>query len=124
MLFRSLQLMPEGELLYPVEMVSETDDVTWVAELVREVLLDRTSEELPYSIATRASLNDDGAIVCEIIVERDSQKGMVIGKGGSMLAAVRQAVKPQLAKGTKLELTVVVDKNWQQRADRVERLGY
>ena len=83
-----LQLMPEGELLYPVEMVSETDDVTWVAELVREVLLDRTSEELPYSIATRASLNDDGAIVCEIIVERDSQKGMVIGKGGSMLAAV------------------------------------
>ena len=119
-----LQLMPEGELLYPVEMVSETDDVTWVAELVREVLLDRTSEELPYSIATRASLNDDGAIVCEIIVERDSQKGMVIGKGGSMLAAVRQAVKPQLAKGTKLELTVVVDKNWQQRADRVERLGY
>ena len=119
-----LQLMPEGELLYPVEMVSETDDVTWVAELVREVLLNRTSEELPYSIATRASLNDDGAIVCEIIVERDSQKGMVIGKGGSMLAAVRQAVKPQLAKGTKLELTVVVDKNWQQRADRVERLGY
>ena len=119
-----LQLMPEGQLLYPVEMVSETDDVTWVAELVREVLLDRTSEELPYSIATRASLNDDGAIVCEIIVERDSQKGMVIGKGGSMLAAVRQAVKPQLAKGTKLELTVVVDKNWQQRADRVERLGY
>jgi len=119
-----LQLMPDGELLYPVEMVSETDDVTWVAELVREVLLDRTSEELPYSIATRASLNDDGAIVCEIIVERDSQKGMVIGKGGSMLAAVRQAVKPQLTKGTKLELTVVVDKNWQQRADRVERLGY
>ena len=52
------------------------------------------------------------------------RSGMVIGKGGSMLAAVRQAVKPQLAKGTKLELTVVVDKNWQQRADRVERLGY
>jgi len=48
----------------------------------------------------------------------------VIGKGGSMLKAIRQAVRPQLPKGTKLELNVVVDKNWQQRADRVERLGY
>ena len=119
-----LELMPEGELLYPPEIVSETDDVTWVAELVREVLLDRTSEELPYSIATRASRTDDGVILCEIVVERDSQKGMVIGKGGSMLKAIRQAVKPQLPKGTKLELNVVVDRNWQQRADRVERLGY
>jgi GTP-binding protein Era len=63
-------------------------------------------------------------VVCEIVVERESQKGMVIGKGGSMLKAVRQAVKPQLPKGVRLELTVVVDKNWQQRADRVERLGY
>jgi GTP-binding protein Era len=105
-------------------MVSETDDVTWVAELVREVLLDRTDEELPYSIATRANVSDDGAVICEIVVERESQKGMVIGKGGSMLKAVRQAVKPQLPKGVRLELTVVVDKNWQQRADRVERLGY
>lgn len=119
-----LQLMPEGEFLYPSEMVSETDDVTWVAELVREVLLDRTDEELPYSIATRASVSDDGAVICEIVVERESQKGMVIGKGGSMLKVVRQAVKPQLPKGVRLELTVVVDKNWQQRADRVERLGY
>ena len=119
-----LVLMPEGEFLYPPEMVSETDDVTWVAELVREVLLERTDEELPYSIATRATVSDDGAVVCEIVVERESQKGMVIGKGGSMLKAVRQAVKPQLPKGVRLELTVVVDKNWQQRADRVERLGY
>lgn len=119
-----LELMPEGELLYPPEIVSETDDVTWVAELVREVLLDRTSEELPYSIATRASRTEDDVIQCEIVVERDSQKGMVIGKDGSMLKAIRQAVKPQLPKGTKLELTVVVDKNWQQRTDRVERLGY
>ena len=119
-----LQMVPEGEFLYPPEMVSETDDVSWVAELVREVLLDRTDEELPYSIATRATVSDVGAIVCEIIVERESQKGMVIGKGGAMLRAVRDAVKPQLAKGVKLELIVVVDKNWQQRADRIERLGY
>ena len=119
-----LALMPEGDLLYPPDMVSETDEATWVAELVREVLLAKTADELPYSIATRATISEDGAVSCEIVVERESQKGMVIGKGGAMLRAVRSAVKPQLAKGTRLELSVVVDKNWQQRADRVERLGY
>jgi len=119
-----LAMMPEGELMYPPDMVSETDEATWVAELVREVLLAKTADELPYSIATRATVSDDGAVICEIVVERESQKGMVIGKGGAMLQAVRAAVKPQLAKGTRLELSVVVDKNWQQRAERVERLGY
>ena len=119
-----LTMMPEGELMYPPDMVSETDEATWVAELVREVLLAKTADELPYSIATRATVSDDGAVICEIVVERESQKGMVIGKGGAMLQAVRAAVKPQLAKGTRLELSVVVDKNWQQRAERVERLGY
>jgi GTP-binding protein Era len=117
-------LVPEGDLLYPPEMVSETNDVAWVGELVREVLLEKTSQELPYSIATRATVSDEGAVHCEIVVERESQKGMVIGKGGSMLKAIRRAVKPQLPAGLRLELSVVVDKNWQQRADRVERLGY
>lgn len=119
-----LSMMPPGELMYPPEMVTEIDEATWIAELVREVLLAKTSDELPYSIATRASVSEDGGVSCEIVVERESQKGMVIGKGGAMLQAVRAAVKPQLAKGTRLELSVVVDKNWQQRAERVERLGY
>ena len=119
-----LSMMPPGELMYPPEMVTEIDEATWVAELVREVLLAKTSDELPYSIATRATVSEDGGVSCEIVVERESQKGMVIGKGGAMLQAVRAAVKPQLAKGTRLELSVVVDKNWQQRAERVERLGY
>ena len=119
-----LSLMPDGDFLYPSEMVAEADDVVWVAELVREALLDRTDDELPYSIATRASVSDEGTIVCQIVVERESQKGMVIGKGGEMLKAVRRAVTPQMPRGARLELQVVVDKNWQQRADRVERLGY
>lgn len=117
-------MMPPGELMYPPEMETEIDEATWIAELVREVLLAKTSDELPYSIATRASVSEDGGVSCEIVVERESQKGMVIGKGGAMLQAVRAAVKPQLAKATRLELSVVVDKNWQQRAERVERLGY
>ena len=60
----------------------------------------------------------------EIVVERESQKGMVIGKGGAMLNVVGTNVRKQLPKGMFLELAVVVDKNWQQRSERVERLGY
>jgi GTP-binding protein Era len=62
--------------------------------------------------------------VCEIIVERESQKGMVIGKGGSVLKRVGRRVRKQLPEGARLELKVKVDKDWQRRPDRVERLGY
>ena len=117
-------LLPEGEQLYPTEMLTETSPGEWVAELVREQLLALTFDELPYSIATRVTEWEDDKVRCEIIVERDSQKGMVIGKGGSLLKEVGTAVRKQLPKGTYLELAVVVDKNWQQRPERVERLGY
>lgn len=118
------KLLPEGEQLYPTEMTTETSAGEWVAELVREQLLALTFDELPYSIATRVTEWEDNKVRCEIVVERDSQKGMVIGKGGLLLKEVGTAVRKQLPKGTYLELAVVVDKNWQQRPDRVERLGY
>jgi GTP-binding protein Era len=116
--------MPEGDLLYPVDMITETPDSVWIAELVREQLLENTHEELPYSIATRVTEYEPPRIRCEIVVERESQKGMVIGKNGSMLKIVGTNVRRQLPSGTFLELAVVVDKNWQQRPERVERLGY
>ena len=116
--------MPEGDLLYPVDMMTETPDSVWIAELVREQLLENTHEELPYSIATRVTEYEPPRIRCEIVVERESQKGMVIGKNGSMLKIVGTNVRRQLPSGTFLELAVVVDKNWQQRPERVERLGY
>ena len=118
------KLLPEGEQLYPTEMTTEISPGEWVAELVREQLLAITFDELPYSIATRVTEWEDNKVRCEIVVERDSQKGMVIGKGGLLLKEVGTAVRKQLPKGTFLELAVVVDKNWQQRPDRVERLGY
>jgi GTP-binding protein Era len=118
------KMLPEGEQLYPTEMTTETSPAEWVAELVREQLLAITFDELPYSIATRVTEWEDNKVRCEIVVERDSQKGMVIGKGGLLLKEVGTAVRKQLPKGTYLELAVVVDKNWQQRPDRVERLGY
>ena len=89
-----------------------------------EVLLDLTHDELPYSIATRVTNVEDDVYRCEIVVERESQKGMVIGKGGSVLREIRRRVRKELPKGAGLELVVTVDKDWQHRPDRVQRLGY
>jgi GTP-binding protein Era len=116
--------MPEGPLLYPDDMVSDLPEEEWVAELVREQLLAVTHDELPYSIATRVTEWEWPRIRCEIIVERESQKGMVIGKGGAVLKEVGTRVRAQLPEGVFLELFVKLDKDWQRRPDRVQRLGY
>ncbi|MFM8650112.1 MAG: GTPase Era [Actinomycetota bacterium] len=116
--------LPEGPLYYPEDTVSDITDPDWVAELVREQLLRVTREELPYSIATRVTEWEWPRVKCEIIVERESQKGMVIGKGGAVLKEVGTRVREQLPPGIFIELRVKVDKDWQRRPDRVERLGY
>jgi GTP-binding protein Era len=116
--------LPEGPMYYPDAQVSDLPDEAWVAELVREQLLAITRDELPYSIATQVVEWEWPRIRCDILVERESQKGMVIGKGGANLKAVGQAVRAQLPPGVYLDLRVKVDKDWQRRPDRVERLGY
>ena len=118
------QKMPEGPAYYPEDMVSDTDEVQWVAELVREQLLAVLKDELPYSVATRVTEWEWPRVRCEILVERESQKGMVIGKGGELLKKVGQNVRTQMKPGAFIELHVVVDKDWQQKPDRLERLGY
>ena len=114
----------EGDAMFPAEMVSETPQAQWVAELVREQLLAVTRDELPYSIATRVTEWEWPRVRCEIVVERESQKGMVIGKSGQLLKKVGIEARKQMPEGAFLELFVVVDKDWQHRAERVERLGY
>jgi GTP-binding protein Era len=116
--------LPEGPAYFPPEMVTDVPEAEWVAELVREQLLAATHDELPYSIATRVTEWEWPRIRVEIVVERESQKGMVIGKGGSVLKAVGTAVRAALPEGVFLELHVTVDKDWQRRPDRITRLGY
>jgi GTP-binding protein Era len=116
--------IPEGPPYYPADMLSDVPEPTQVAELVREQLFIHTRQELPYSIATRVTEWEWPRIRCEILVERDSQKGMVIGKGGSLLKRVGIAVREQLPEGTFIELHVTVDKDWQRKIDRIEQLGY
>jgi GTPase len=116
--------LPEGPLYYPDDMVTDVPEAFWVAELVREQLLAVTREELPHSIACRVTEWEWPRIRCEILVERESQKGIVIGRGGEVLKQVGTAVRTQLPEGAFLELFVKVDKDWQRRPRALDRLGY
>ena len=115
---------PEGPAFFPRDAVRDVPEEQWVAELVREQLLAVTRDELPYSIATRVAEWEGDRITVEIVVERESQKGMVIGQGGRVLKQVGTRARAELPPGTFLDLRVKVDKDWQRRPDRVERLGY
>jgi GTPase Era involved in 16S rRNA processing len=119
-----LDLLPEGPPYFPEEMTSDVSEGFWVGELVREQLLATVREELPHSIACRVTEWEWPRIRVEILVERESQKGIVIGQGGLVLKAVGTAVRAQLPPGAFVELFVRVEKRWQQRPETIERLGY
>jgi GTPase len=116
--------LPEGPRYYPAGMVTDVPDPVWVAELVRERLLAITRDELPHSITTRVTEWEWPVIRCEILVERESQKGIVIGHRGSVLKQVGTAVRKELPEGAFLELHVTVDKDWQRRPGSLDRLGF
>lgn len=121
---RLIERLPEGPKYYPDDQVTDVPEAFWVAELVREQLLARTREELPHSIATRVTEWEWPRIRCEILVERESQKGIAIGKGGEVLKAVGIDVRAQLPEGAFIELVVKVDKDWQRQPKSLDRLGY
>ena len=116
--------MPEGPKWYPDEMYSDTDETTWIAELVREQLLIVARDELPHSIACRVTEWAWPRVRVEILVERESQKGIVIGKGGAVLKEVGTRVREQMPEGAFVELFVKVQKDWQRNATQLDRLGY
>ena len=117
-------LMPQSPFLFPEDEVSDVPEAMWVAELVREQLVRKTKQELPHSIHCRVIEFEWPHIIVEILVERESQKGMVIGKGGALLKDVGIAARRQLPEGCFLELKVSVEPGWQKRDDILDRLGY
>jgi GTP-binding protein Era len=116
--------LPEGPPLYPDDMVTDVPEAFWVAELVREQLLGVVKEELPHSVACRVTEWKWPRIRVEILVERESQKGIVVGRGGAVLREAGARARAQLPPGAYLELFVKVDKDWQRRPAALERLGY
>jgi GTP-binding protein Era len=116
--------LSDGPAWYPLDTVTDVPEAFWVAELVREQLLAVTNDEVPHSIACRVVEWEWPRIRVEILVERDSQKGIVIGRKGSVLKQVGIAVREQLPEGAFLELFVKVDKDWQRRSQALDRLGF
>ena len=127
-----LGLLPEGPALYPVETVTDQPLEVRLAEMVREQALHVTRQELPHSITVtidELDLDPDLASVhASLIVERDSQKGIVIGKGGQTLRTIGSRAREEMERvlGTKvfLDLHVKVVKEWQRDPKALERLGY
>ncbi len=124
--------LPDGPFFFPPDARSDQPESLLVAEIVREKFLDRLRDELPHSVAVVTEdidTRDDGLVHIEarVFVERDSQKGIVIGKGGSVLAAVGAEARAELEAlfGARvyLDLRVKVEKDWQRRPELIERLG-
>jgi GTP-binding protein Era len=127
--------LPEGPHYYPDGVVSDQPESFLIAEMVREKLLAVTRDELPHSIAvttdeleTRETANGEVLAARVIVrVERDSQKGIVIGRGGAVLKQVgtdaRRELEALLGVRIHLETRVKVEPDWQRRAHSLDRLG-
>jgi len=128
------KLVPEGPALFPAEQWSDRDERFHVAEIVREKLMRRLREELPYGLAVeieRMAESTEGRrleISAVVWVEREAHKAIVIGKGGEMLKAVGQAARLELKarfdRPVHLEIWVKVREHWTDRDADLRRLGY
>lgn len=125
--------MPLGPRYYPVDQVSEVNMRFISAEIVREKVMISTDDEIPYAVAVEVdSFRERSAnltyISAVIYVERDSQKGIVIGKNGEKIKHIGSLARSELSNilGTKvyLDLNVKVAKNWRSDEDLMRRLGY
>ena len=126
--------LPEGPEYYPSGVVTDQPETFLVAELVREKLLRVARDELPHSITVVAEeiepeLEDDVLrYEVRVLVERDSQKGMVIGKGGAVIkeagTLAREELEALLGAHVHLDTKVKVERDWQRRAHSLDRLGY
>jgi GTP-binding protein Era len=116
--------LPPGPAYFPLDADKEISLEDWVAELVREKLLSAVRDELPHSIATRVTEWEWPRVRVEVLVERPSQKAIVIGKRGQLLKEVGRAVREEVDPSMYLELFVKVERNWQRREAALDRLGY
>jgi GTP-binding protein Era len=130
---KMVELVPEAPAYYPEDEVTDRSLRFLAAELVREAAFVELSQELPYSTAVEIedfdeSVADRVRIRANLVVERRSQKGMVIGRGGSMIKRIgiqaRRSIEELLETKVHLELWVKVEPHWWQRPNRRRSLGY
>lgn len=129
---RLAELMPEGEWHYPEDQVSDASERLLACEITREQLYRQLHDELPYDSAVRPesyTQRKDGSVEIhqQIVIAKDSQKGIVLGKGGSKLKAIGEAARKELAEllGQKVHLFlhVKVDERWLEDKEIYEEIG-
>lgn len=125
--------LPEGPQYYPADQVTDHPEYFVVAEFIREKVLQLTKEEVPHSVAVvvdQMQKNAQGKVhvYATIIVERSSQKGIVIGKGGKLLKEIgtraRRDIESLLGEKIFLELWVKVQKDWRDKQSMLDDYGY
>ncbi len=126
------ELLPEGPYLYPPEDHSDQSSEVLLAELIREQVLNRTREEIPHSVEVSVkeiAPREDGLVTvrAEVWAETESQKGILIGKGGIKVGeigtAARRSLEQELGAKVHLDLQVRVRRHWRQDEDLLDRLG-
>ncbi len=125
--------LPEGPSYYPEDIVADENERFFVSEIIREKILELYREEIPYSVEVLISefkerKENKDFISAEIVVERDTQKAIIIGKGGTAIKKLgkiaREAVEDFLQREVFLELRVKVRKNWRSDENLLKQFGY
>ena len=132
LLHRLGELIPEGPYMYPPEDSSDQSSELLLAELIREQVLNRTRQEIPHSVEVKVQSvepREDGLVTvnAEIWAETESQKGILIGRGGAKIGeigtAARRSLEAEVDGKVHLDLKVRVRKNWRRDEDMLDRLG-
>ena len=128
-----INAFPEGPQYYPADQITDHPEYFVVSELIREKILQLTQEEIPHSVAVTVDKMqkdefDKVHVYANIIVERKSQKGIIIGKGGRLLKEIgtraRHDIQQLLGNKVYLELWVKVEKDWRKRKSNLQEYGY
>ena len=128
-----INALPEGPQYYPAVQITDHPEYFVVSELIREKILQLTQEEIPHSVAVTVDKMqkdefDKVHVYANIIVERKSQKGIIIGKGGRLLKEIgtraRRDIQQLLGNKVYLELWVKVEKDWRKRKSNLQEYGY
>jgi GTP-binding protein Era len=122
-----VELLPEGPLYFPLEQRTDLSVEAQVAELVREKALELTREEVPHAITVETDEMQDKVVRASVLVETESQKQIVVGKGGSVIRQIGVRARPEiellLGRRIFLELHVKVRPKWRRDERLLERLG-
>jgi GTP-binding protein Era len=120
-------LLPEGPLYFPQEQRTDLPEKVQIAELVREQALRLTRDEVPHAITVDVQEVGDRVIEADVLVETESQKQIIVGKGGSMIREIGRCARPEiealLGHPVYLELRVKVKPRWRRDESLLERLG-